>query len=904
MSNQPTNSKSPFILVDGSSYLYRAFHALPPLTNAAGEPTGAMYGVINMLRRLLKDYSPEHVAVIFDAKGKTFRNDLYAEYKAHRPAMPEDLHAQIEPLHQIIRAMGFPILSIEGVEADDVIGTLAVQATALKMKTLISTGDKDMAQLVNDHITLINTMNNVLMDEKGVREKFGVPPNRIVDYLALVGDTSDNVPGVEKCGPKTAVKWIEQYGSLDNVMAHASEVTGKIGENLRKALDYLPLARQLVTIKTDVKLDVAPNVLRLQAADEATLLELYKRFEFKTWHNELLEREGSNTPPPVQVSSTYETILTEDAFNKWLDKLNSADLFAIDTETTSLNYMQAELVGMSFCVQSGEACYLPLAHNYLGAPKQLDRAWVLTRLKPLLEDTTPKKIGQHIKYDINVLKKYDIHLQGVAFDTMLESYCLNSVASRHDMDSLALKYLNKKTISFEEVAGKGAKQITFNLVELNAATQYAAEDADITLQLHQVLWAQLKEQPGPAKVFETLEMPLIDILSRMEYRGVYIDVEKLHTLSAEFAKRMKSLEDEVYRMAGMTFNLESPKQLQEVLFDHLKLPVIKKTPTGQPSTAEPILQELALNYPLPKVIMEYRTLSKLKSTYTDKLPLLIDPNTGRIHTSYHQAIASTGRLSSSDPNLQNIPVRAEEGRAIRSAFKSAPGYKIVSTDYSQVELRIMAHLSGDKGLLTAFEQGLDIHAATAAEVFGIALEAVTHDQRRKAKAINFGLIYGMSAFGLAKQLSVDRHDAQHYIDTYFARYPGVKKYMEDTRKKAHQQGYVETLMGRRLYLPMINSKNKNEQMAAERVAINAPMQGTAADIIKQAMINVQHWLDNTKVDAIMVMQVHDELVFEVKESSVDLLVSNLPKLMSSAANLKVPLLVSVGTGNNWDAAHG
>ncbi|MSP53204.1 MAG: DNA polymerase I [Gammaproteobacteria bacterium] len=921
-------AKKLLLLVDGSSYLYRAFHALPPLTNSKGQPTGAVYGVVNMLRRLVQDYKPDYVAVVFDAKGKTFRDDMYALYKAHRPPMPPDLVVQIEPLHKIIKAMGLPLLMIDGVEADDVIGTLAVNATNQDIRTVISTGDKDMAQLVNDHVSLVNTMTNTQMDYAGVIEKFGVPPERIIDYLALIGDKTDNVPGVNSCGPKTAVKWLQEYGTLEEVIKNAEKIGGKVGEQLRIAIPHLPLSKQLVTIKIDVPLPLSLNNLHEHAHEQHELVDLFKELEFKIWLSETLREgdgvgatrgrplesekgdqkgelgEGDQRVAPTKSSSgNYQTILTETDFEKWLEKLAQAELFAFDTETTSLNYMDAELVGISFAIEAGHAAYVPLAHDYLGAPQQLDRAWVLRKLKPILENPKPKIIGQHIKYDMNVLANYDISLRGIAFDTMLESYCLDSVATRHNMDALALKYLGVNTIKYEDVAGKGAKQINFSQVDIEKATEYAAEDADITLQLHQTLWPRLAAETKPAAVFQELEVPLISVLSKMECTGVLVDGKKLEQLSAQFAKRMDELIAKAYELAGEEFNLDSPKQLQEILFNKLQLPMGKKTAKGQASTAEAVLHDLALDYPLPAVILEYRTVSKLKSTYTDKLPTLINKKTGRIHTSYNQAVASTGRLSSSDPNLQNIPTRSEAGQEIRSTFIAAPGYQLVSADYSQVELRIMAHIANDPGLLKSFANGIDIHRATAAEVFGIPLDKVTSDQRRKAKAINFGLLYGMSAFGLSKQLGSSRHDAQEYVDIYFARYPGVKKYMEQTRELAKRQGYVETLRGRRLYLPEINASNKMRQMAAERIAINAPLQGTAADIIKQAMLDVQAWLDESKIDARMIMQVHDELVLEVADAVVDQVKEKLPLLMTAAADLKVPLVTAVGVGLNWAQAH-
>ena len=897
--------QSPFILIDGTSYIYRAFHAMPPLTNSKGQPTGAIYGVVNMLKSIVKEHQPSHIAVVFDAKGKTFRDDLYKEYKATRPPMPDDLRPQIEPLYEIVRAMGLPVLIIDGVEADDVIGTLAAQATTLKMDTLISTGDKDMAQLINTHVSLVNTMTGKNMDSDGCVEKFGVVPELIIDYLALMGDKVDNVPGVDKCGPKTAVKWLQAYENLDGVMANADAVKGKVGENLRSALQQLPMSKELVTIKIDVALAQTPDTLTPNEEDTEKLIELYTEMEFSGWLKAILgKQEGQVIEDSTDAAETnYEQIVTEEALSAWIKKCEKAEVFAFDTETNSLDYMQAEIVGVSMAVSANEAAYVPVAHDYESAPAQLSRDVVLTALKPLLESKQPKVIGQNLKYDSHVLANYGIELNAIAFDTMLESYCLNSIGSRHNMDALALKYLGKKTITFEEVAGKGAKQVTFNQVDLKTATPYAAEDADITLQLHKTLWPELQKETGPCEVFKTLEMPLIPVLTKIERNGVLVDVEKLQAISKKLDKRIIALQDKAYDLAGETFNLESPKQLQAILYEKLELPVIKKTPKGQPSTAEPVLRTLALDYPLPSIIIEFRTLSKLKSTYADKLPLQVNESTGRIHTSFNQSVASTGRLSSSDPNLQNIPIRSEEGREIRSAFIAAPGYQLISADYSQIELRIMAHLSKDKSLLHAFENDLDVHSATAAEIFSVAIDKVTDDQRRKAKAINFGLIYGMSAFGLAKQIGTDRNVAQEYIDIYFTRYPGVKKYMNDMRDKGREQGYVETLMGRRLYLPEINAKNKMRQMAAERVAINAPMQGTAADIIKRAMITVDEWLDTNAVDAKMILQVHDELVLEVADKDVDKVKQVLPELMNAAVSLSVPMKTSVGVGKDWQAAH-
>ena len=900
-----SSANKPLILVDGSSYLFRAFHAIRQLSNSKGQPTNAIYGVINMIRKLMKDYEPEHMAVVFDAKGKTFRNDLYAEYKAHRPPMPEELRSQIEPIHAIIRAMGIPLLVVEGVEADDVIGTLCQQASEQQIDTVVSTGDKDMAQLVNDHVTLIDTMNNTVMTPAAVEEKFGVPPEKIIDYLALVGDTSDNIPGVPKCGPKTAVKWLKEYGSLEGVMAHADQIGGKIGENLRASLDFLPLSYELATIKRDVPLELGPEQLKLDEPDVAALRELFKEYEFKTWLAQLADQDdGEETVETSPAEETdYQTILDSETLARWITRLEKCELFAFDTETTSLDYMEARIVGLSFAIEAGEAAYLPLAHDYVGAPRQLDRDQTLARLKPLLEDPKRPKVGQHLKYDMNVLANHDIELQGVAYDTMLESYVLNSTASRHDMDSLALAYLNRETIHYEDVAGKGAKQIGFNQVEIDKAAPYAAEDADITLRLHQTLWPRLEQTPTLKRVFTELERPLIPVLSRMERRGVLVDRALLHEQSKALAKRMEEIAQEAFEEAGEEFNLNSPKQIQALLFDKLELPVLQKTPKGQPSTAEAVLQELALDYALPRLILEYRSLSKLKSTYTDKLPQQINPSTGRVHTSYHQAVTATGRLSSSDPNLQNIPVRTEEGRRIRQSFIAPPGYKILAADYSQIELRIMAHLSADEGLLKAFREGKDIHTATAAEIFSVPLDAVEPNQRRSAKAINFGLIYGMSAFGLAKQLGISREAAQEYVNLYFERYPGVKAFMDRMRAEAHEKGYVETLFGRRLYLEEINARNAQRRQYAERAAINAPMQGTAADIIKRAMIATDQWLRESGAEARMIMQVHDELVFEIKAEQLEPCRTQIIRWMTQAAELEVPLVVDCGVGDNWDEAH-
>ena len=903
----------PVVLVDGSSYLFRAYHALPPLTTSKNHPTGAIKGVISMIRRLEQDFPGSKMVVVFDAKGKTFRHDLYEEYKANRPPMPEDLACQIEPIHEIVKAMGLPLLTVTGVEADDVIGTLANEATSKGIDVVVSTGDKDMAQLVSDHVTLINTMTETRMDRDGVVEKFGVTPEQIVDYLALVGDKVDNIPGVNKCGPKTAVKWLQSYENLDNVIEHADEIKGKIGEYLREATETLPLSRELATIRTDVELDFGLEDLKLREQDDEQLLELFKEYEFRTWIAELEQGEtssSSNTqsredkPDKETSKKDYSVITDQQELDQWLERLKSADLFAFDTETTSLRYIDAEIVGVSFAINPGEAAYVPLGHDYMGAPEQLDRNQVLDQLKPLLEDPQLAKVGQNLKYDKNVLANHGITLEGIAEDTMLESYVLNSVATRHDMDSLAMYYLGEKTTSFESIAGKGAKQLTFNQIDLEKAAPYAAEDADITLRLHQTLRPKLKETGKLAAVYEDIDLPLVPVLSRMEQRGTLISASTLRQHSQELAERMAELEKEAHEVAGETFNLGSTKQLQAIFYDKMGLPVIKKTPKGAPSTAEPVLQELAHEHELPRLILEHRSLSKLKSTYTDTLPELIHHRTGRVHTSYHQAVTATGRLSSSEPNLQNIPIRSEQGRRIRQAFIAPEGYKLVAADYSQIELRIMAHLSGDKGLLKAFEKGEDIHKATASEVFGVSLDDVSSDQRRSAKAINFGLIYGMSAFGLSRQLDVERKLAQEYIDRYFERYPGVLKYMDNIRKQAHDDGFVETLFGRRLYLPEINARNKQLQQAAERTAINAPMQGTAADIIKRAMVDVENWLLKEHADeARMTMQVHDELILEVKESALDKIRSGLEKRMSAAAELDVPLLVEAGVGDNWDEAH-
>ena len=864
-----------------------------------------------MLRKLQKDYPDSPIAVVFDAKGKTFRDELFAEYKAQRPPMPDDLRSQVEPTHEIIKAMGMPLLIIEGVEADDVIGTLARQATEKGIEVVVSTGDKDMAQLVNDHVTLINTMTETTLDRAGVLEKFGIPPELIIDFLALMGDKVDNIPGVPGVGEKTALGLLqgigglaELYNNLDAIpelpIRGAKTLPKKLEENKEQA----ELSYQLATIKTDVELDCEPDSIEMSPPNTDRLRELYTEFEFNSWLQELDSSSDTNSDKSVSnVETHYDCITTGDTFNEWLERLKKSDAFAFDTETTSLNYMQAELVGLSFSIEAGKAAYVPVSHDYPGAPDQLNRDWVLQQLKPLLEAETPKKIGQNLKYDKSVLARYDVEINGIGYDTMLESYVLNSTASRHDMDSLALKYLGHKNISFEDIAGKGAKQLTFNQIDLAQASDYAAEDADITLRLHQTLWPQLENEGNLRQVFEDIEMPLLPVLSRIERTGALVNAYMLRLHSQQLAKRMVELEKEAHDIAGEPFNLGSPKQLGEILFEKLGLPVIQKTPKGAPSTAEPVLQELALEYELPKVLMEYRGLSKLKSTYTDKLPELIDSNTGRIHTSYHQAVAATGRLSSSDPNLQNIPIRNEEGRKIRQAFIARAGCKLLAADYSQIELRIMAHLSGDDSLLNAFNQGLDIHKATAAEVMDVALDDVTPEMRRKAKAVNFGLIYGMSAFGLAKQLGIGRKEAQDYIDKYFQRYPGVHQYMETIREQAAKQGYVETLFGRRLHLPEINSRNVPRRQAAERTAINAPMQGTAADIIKRAMITVDDWLVKSQLETRIIMQVHDELVFEAPEKELDYITKEVTRLMEGAADLKVPLLVEVGVGDNWDQAH-
>ena len=931
----PTIAPNPLVLVDGSSYLYRAFHAFPPLTNSAGEPTGAMYGVLNMLKSLISQVQPSHIAVVFDAKGKTFRDEMFEQYKSHRPPMPDDLRKQIQPLHDIIRALGIPLLVIEGVEADDVIGTLAVAASKANQKVLISTGDKDMAQLVDDNIMLINTMNNTLLDRDAVIEKYGIPPELIIDYLALMGDSADNIPGVAGVGEKTALGLLQGIGSMAEIYANLDKVAEltirgakKLGDKLLAEKEMADLSYRLATIKTDVALDITPEQLTLGASNNDQLTEYFGRYEFKRWLNEVMNGADSITNnseqptkinhyqatpalaqdnsdeslPAIQIDrSRYETLLTEADLNRWVEKLNQAKLFALDTETDNLDYMAANLVGISFALENGEAAYLPLQLDYLGAPKTLEKTTALTLLKPILENPTIQKVGQNFKYDLTIFARNGIDVQGVAFDTMLESYVLNSTG-RHNMDDLAKRYLGHQTISFEEIAGKGKNQLTFNQIQLEQAAEYAAEDADVTMKLQQVLWEKLSKEPTLEKLFKEMELPLLGVLSRMERRGVLIDSDALFLQSNEIANRLNELEEQAYILAGQPFNLASTKQLQEILFDKLGLPVIQKTPKGAPSTNEEVLEELAFSHELPKVLVEHRGLSKLKSTYTDKLPQMVNPQTGRVHTSYHQAVTATGRLSSSDPNLQNIPIRNEEGRRIRQAFIAREGFTVVAADYSQIELRIMAHLSQDQGLINAFTQGKDIHRSTAAEIFGVALDEVTSEQRRNAKAINFGLIYGMSAFGLSRQLGIGRADAQSYMDLYFKRYPGVQTFMHDIREKAKAQGYVETLFGRRLYLPDINSSNGMRRKAAERVAINAPMQGTAADIIKRAMIQLDQKLQNDP-DIAMIMQVHDELVFEVRSEKVAFYSELIKTQMESAADLVVPLIVDVGQGTNWDEAH-
>ena len=906
---------SPLILVDGSSFLFRAYHAIPPLTNAKGEPTNAIYGVSNMLRKLLADYNPTHVAVVFDSKTKTFRHELSPVYKANRTEMPSDLGCQIKPLHALIRAMGIPLISASGVEADDVLGVLACYAKTQGHHVIIATSDKDMAQLVNEHITLEDTMSKTKLTVDGVFEKFGVRPDQIADYLALVGDSSDNIAGVPKVGAKTAAKWLAQYDTLDNLVAHADEITGKVGENLRDNLEQLALAKQLTVIRCDLELPYNMADLTRRPVHDIQLKELLVEFGFSAWLNSLSKNTSTVVPKTDNPSDTeatsdlqttatahYDIILTMAQLDAWILRLEQSALIAIDTETTSLDYTQAQLVGLSFAVQTGEAAYLPLAHAYPEVPTQLNREIVLEKLRPLLENPNKHKVGQNLKYDYHVLANHGITLQGISDDTMLASYVLDSTG-KHNLDFLAQKYLNLKTISYEEVAGKGAKQLNFSEIAIETAAHYAAEDADVCVRLHHALQAKLQAQVELLNLYNTLEMPLLSVLARLERNGVLIDDNLLIHQSMELSQQMMSLEQKAHDEAGHNFNLNSPKQIQTILYEQLQIPVIKRTPKGQPSTDESVLQELAEEYALPKLIIEHRSLSKLKSTYTDKLPEQINVKTGRVHTSYHQAVTATGRLSSSEPNLQNIPIRSPEGRKIRQAFIAPEGYKIVAADYSQIELRIMAHLANDEGLITAFSQGEDIHRATAAEVFNVPLSDVTTDLRRKAKAVNFGLIYGMSAFGLAKQLDVSRSDAQTYINAYFARYPGVKKYMDDTRILAKEQGYVETLFGRRLYLPEIDSRNAALRQYAERTAINAPMQGTAADIIKRAMLTVDEWLLRGEIDVKMIMQVHDELVFEINAQDVDVAVEKIKSLMSGAAELTVPLIVDVGVGNNWDEAH-
>ena len=895
------------VLVDGSSYLYRAFHALPPLSNSHGEPTGAVHGVLNMLNKLLREQDTDYVAVVFDAPGKTFRDDLYGEYKANRPPMPDELRTQVQPILDAVPAMGLPLLQIDGVEADDVIGTLCREAAAAGMQVVVSTGDKDMAQLVNDRISLVNTMTDTVLDRDGVKEKFDVYPEQIIDYLALVGDKSDNIPGVPRVGAKTAAKWLNQYETAAEIINNAADIGGKVGESLRENIEQLKLSQQLATIHQSVDLPYSAGDLQRGKADLETLRSLYQRLELKTLLRQL---DAASAPEPEveppagqETRGDYETVLDAKNFDKWLKKISKADLVAIDTETTSIDYMQAELVGISLAVEKGSAAYIPVAHDYPGAPQQLERDTVLSAMRDFLQDPAHKKVGHHLKYDAHIFARYGIQLAGMQFDSMLESYVLNSVATRHDMDSVAGHYLNVNTIHYEDVAGKGAKQLTFNQIDLETAAPYAAEDADITLQLHQHLWTELQKIEPLEKLYTNVEQPLVPILLEMEETGVLVDRDMLKTQSGELAKKMGELEASAHELAGHPFNLGSPKQLQQILFEDQGLPVISKTPKGQPSTAESVLQELAADYDLPRIILEYRSVSKLKSTYTDKLPEQIAADTGRIHTSYHQAVAATGRLSSTDPNLQNIPIRSEEGRRIRQAFIAPEGQVLLAADYSQIELRIMAHLSGDEGLLGAFADERDVHQATAAEVFELDLDDVTADHRRSAKAINFGLMYGMSAFGLGRQLGIGRGEAQEYVDLYFDRYPGVKKFMDDIREQARQAGYVETVFGRRLYLPQIHDRNAQRRQYAERSAINAPMQGTAADIIKMAMISVQDWLKKDRAPARMIMQVHDELVFEVEKSAVDAVSEQIVELMSNAASLKVALKVDADTGKNWDEAH-
>ena len=905
-----TNKKKKLVLVDASSYLFRAFHALPPLTSSKGVPTGAIHGVLNMLNKLVREEQPDYVGVVFDAPGKTFRDDLYPEYKANRPPMPDDLRAQIQPILDIVEAMGLPLLRVEGVEADDVIGTLAVAAADHGIETLVSTSDKDMAQLVADGVTLVNTMNTppTVLDRDGVKEKFDVWPEQIIDYLALVGDSSDNIPGVPRVGAKTAAKWLNQYPDADAIIASADEIKGKVGESLREHIDQLKASRELATILTAVEMDQGPADLTPAEPDVERLRELYGEYELRTLARQLEENHGGahGAAAPAdeapQPETDYEIVLDKQALQKWLRKLDRAELVAVDTETTSVDYMAAELVGISLAVEPGNAAYIPVAHDYIGAPEQLDRDETLAALRGFLEDEDRAKVGHHLKYDAHIFARYGIALNGMRFDSMLESYVLNSTAVRHDMDSAARHYLGIETVHYEDVAGKGAKQVTFDKVDLEQAGPYAAEDADITLRLHEHLWAKLQETPALGKLYAEIEQPLVPVLLAMEEAGVLLDRDLLETQSAELAEKMAELESRAHEIAGQPFNLGSPKQLQEILFDKLELPVLRKTPKGQPSTAEDVLAELAPDYDLPQVILDYRSVSKLRSTYTDKLPQMVAGD-GRVHTSYHQAVAATGRLSSSDPNLQNIPIRTPEGRRIRQAFVPAEGYRLLAADYSQIELRIMAHLSGDEGLLDAFGADRDVHQATAAEVFGVDPDDVTRDQRRSAKAINFGLIYGMSAFGLARQLGIGRGEAQEYVDRYFERYPGVHGYMERIRKQARDDGFVETVYGRRLYLPEIRSRNVQRRQYAERSAINAPMQGTAADIIKRAMIEVHDWLNADGADARLIMQVHDELVLEVAAGAADAVRERVVDLMTGAADLAVPLKVDAAIGANWDEAH-
>ncbi len=899
------------VLIDGSYYMFRAYHAIHGLSNAKDEPTGAIYGVINMVKKHLTEGGPDYFAIIFDARGKTFRNDLYEDYKANRPPMPDDLVCQIQPLHDLIRAMGIPLIMIDGVEADDVIATLSRQAANSGIKTIVSTGDKDLAQMVNDRIHLINTMSDAYLDPAGVEEKFGVPPEKIIDYLTLVGDSVDNVPGVPKVGPKTAVKWLTKYGSLDELIAHADEIKGKVGENLRKFLPQIPLSRELVTLKYDVDLDYAPEDLVITAPDNSVLKEMYSYWNFRTWLSQLHDNhhDSHNDKTVVNEASQdsdgpiYETILASEQLDQWISRLNGAELISIDTETNSLDYMKAKIVGISFAVSENHAAYIPLQHDYTGAPEQLSLSTTLEKLKAILEDEGKNKIGQNLKYDLEVFANYQIKLRGIEHDTMLASYVLNSTASRHDMDSLALNYLNIETIHYEDVAGKGAKQIPFNQVNIEDAAPYAAEDADIVLKLHRVIASELKNHVDLEQVYRTIEMPLLTVLAEIERNGVVIDSDMLMQQAHDLTARMQEIEIEAHNLAGETFNIGSPKQIQTVLYEKMDLPILAKTPKGQPSTAESVLQELAEDYELPRLILDYRSMSKLCSTYTEKLPQMVNPETGRVHTSYHQAVTATGRLSSSNPNLQNIPVRTPEGRKIRQAFIAPKDYTLVAADYSQIELRIMAHLSGDKGLLDAFEKGQDIHKTTAAEVFSVPIDDINSDQRRAAKAINFGLIYGMSAFGLAKQLGIERGEAQQYVELYFNRYPGVKSFMDTTREKARKNGFVETVYNRRLYLPEITARNAARRQYAERTAINAPMQGTAADIIKLAMIDIDNWLQNTEISAKMIMQVHDELVFEVATETLDAFIKEIDIRMSRNDRLSVPLEVDIGYGNNWDEAH-